>query len=317
MNRSFSRARFVLTAIALGLALAGCGREAGNKPAAAPAAEVKSTGPAAAKVNAVEIPLEQVKAALASAGDLPPDQAKAAGRQVLERLVDQEILVQKALQEKLDQDPKVIRAVEASRRDLLTRAYLDKVASAAAKPSDQEIKEYYDKHPALFKERRVYNLREIAINAQQDLMPALQAQMGKAKSLNEVVNWLKEKNIQFATNAGAKGAEQLPLELLPKFHELKDGQTAILPMPSGMLVVQVVQSQSQPLDEAAAKPAIEQFLLNQKRAESAGGELRKLREAAKVEFLGDYAAPPEEGKSVMEGMSGMQGMSGMSGAAAK
>ncbi len=294
-----SNLRLMLTAVAIVFAAAGCGREAGKPKEAT--VEKKPSAPAAAKVNAAEISVEQVNGMLSRATAVPPEQAKAAGRQILDRLIDQEVLVQKAAEQKLDVDPKVVQAIETSRREILSRAYLEKVAAGAAKPSEQEIKDYYDKHPELFKERRVYNLREIAINAQQDVLPALQAQMAKAKSLNDVVNWLKTKNIQFATNQGAKAAEQLPLEVLPKFHQLKDGQTAILPMPAGLLVVQVVASQAQPLDEAQAKPVIEQFLSNQKRTEIAAAELKKLREAAKIEYLGEFAKPADEGKSVMDG----------------
>lgn len=297
MNRKLD-ARLVLSAVALALVLSACGREAATPKEAV--VEKKPSGPAAAKVNGTEIPVEQVTALLSRAGNVAPDQAKAAGRQILERLIDQEVLLQKAAEKKLDQDPKVIQAIETARREVLTRAYLEQAAAGAAKPSEQEIKDYYDKHPELFKERRVYNLREIAINAPQDTLPALQEQMAKSKSLNDVVNWLKGKNIQFATNQGAKAAEQLPLEVLPKFHQLKDGQTAILPMPAGILVVQVVASQTQPLDETQAKPFIEQFLTNQRRTESAAAEMKKLRETAKVEYLGDYAKPADEGKSVME-----------------
>ena len=301
MNR-ISPARTALIAVAVSLALAGCGKSDEKKPAAPVAAEKKPAGQAAARVNKEEISADQVKSMLARAGNVPEEEAKQASRQILERLIDQELLVQQARAKKLDSDPRVVQAIDAATREILSRAYLEQAATAAAKPSEQEIKDYYDKHPELFKSRRIYNLREIAINAKEDFMPALQAQMGKAKSLNDIVDWLKSNNVQFATNAGVKPAEQLPLDLLPKFHQLKDGQTAVIPTPSGLLVVQLVSSQSQPLDEKQAAQFIEQFLTNQKRTEAASGDLKKLREAAKIEYLGEFArAPEEKGKSVMEG----------------
>jgi EpsD family peptidyl-prolyl cis-trans isomerase len=302
MNR-ISPARTALIAVAVSLALAGCGKSDEKKPAAPVAAEKKPAGQAAARVNKEEISADQVKSMLARAGNVPEEEAKQASRQTLERLIDQELLVQQARAKKLDSDPRVVQAIDAATREILSRAYLEQAATAAAaKPSEQEIKDYYDKHPELFKSRRIYNLREIAINAKEDFMPALQAQMGKAKSLNDIVDWLKSNNVQFATNAGVKPAEQLPLDLLPKFHQLKDGQTAVIPTPSGLLVVQLVSSQSQPLDEKQAAQFIEQFLTNQKRTEAATGDLKKLREAAKIEYLGEFArAPEEKGKSVMEG----------------
>lgn len=302
MNR-ISPARTALIAVAVSLALGGCGKSDEKKTAASVAADKSPAAHAAARVNREEISAEQVQSMLARAGNMPEPEAKQASRQILDRLIDQELLVQQARAKKLDADPHVAQAINAATREILARAYLEQAATAAAaKPSEQEIKDYYEKHPELFKARRIYNLREIAINAKEDFMPALQAEMAKAKSLNDIVDWLKSNNVQFATNAGVKPAEQIPLEILPKFQQLKDGQTAIVPSSGGLLVVQLVASQSQPLDEKQATKFIEQFLANQKRTEFAAADLKKLREQAKIEYLGEFARAPEgNGKSVMEG----------------
>jgi EpsD family peptidyl-prolyl cis-trans isomerase len=256
----------------------------------------KTATQVAAKVNREEISVHQVDNMLARAGAVPPDQAKAAGKQILDRLIDQELLVQQAHAKKLDRDPRVMQAIEASKREILARAYLEQVSAAAAKPADQDVKDYYDKHPELFKERRVYDLREIAINAPGDFMPKLQEQMSKGTSLSDLLEWLKGQSVPFATNTGVKAAEQLPLDLLPQFHKLKDGQTAVIPSPTAILVVQVVASQSQPLELKQATPFIQQFLINQSRSDLASAEVKKLREGAKIEYMGDFAKAEEPAK---------------------
>ena len=291
MTRSFSFGIALVAGVAV-LSLTGCGKDE----------EKKVATQVAAKVNKEEISVHQVNNMLSRAGNVPQDQAKEASRQILERLIDQEVVIQQAREKKLDRDPQVMQAIDASRREILARAYLDQIASAAAKPSAQDIKDYYDKHPELFKERRLYNLRQIAIDAKPDFLPTLQGQMAKIKSLNEVLEWLKAQNIQFATDAGVKPAEQLPMEVLPKYHQLKDGETAIIPTAGAILIVQLLASQTQPLDEKQATPFIEQFLANQRRSDLAASEVKKLRGAAKIEYVGEFAkAPEEKGKSVMEG----------------
>ena len=55
---------------------------------------------------------------------------------------------------KLDRDPRVVQQLEAVRREVLARAYVEKVGEAAAKPTPEEIKKYYDEKPALFSDRR-------------------------------------------------------------------------------------------------------------------------------------------------------------------
>ena len=142
--------------IAAALFMTGCGdKKEKDKPASQ----------TAAKVNKEEITVHQINYVLQQQRGLAPEQAASASKQVLERLVDQELAVQKAQEQKLDRDPRVVQQIEASRREIVARAYVDKIAAGAPKPSPAEIKAYYDAHPALFKERKVYNLQELAIQA--------------------------------------------------------------------------------------------------------------------------------------------------------
>lgn len=232
------------------------------------------------------------------AGNIAPEQAKAAGRQILEKLVDQELLVQQAIEKKLDRDPKAMQAIEASRRDILSRAYLEQVAAGSPKPGADETKDFYGKHPELFSERRIYQFQELTIQPNQaDFLPRLQQQMGNAKSLADVAAWLKAEKIPFAANTSTKAAEQLPLELLPKFHQMKDGQIGVIPTRDSVMVVQLAASRSMPMDEKAAMPFIEQFLGNQKRMEAAEKEVKQLREKARIEYMGDFAAAKADEKA--------------------
>lgn len=268
------------------LGLAGCGDEK------------KVATQVAAKVNKEEISVHQINNVLGRAGNLPPEQLKAASREVLDRLVDQELLVQKATEKKLDREPKTMQAIEAARRDILARAYMESATTAIAKPTSAEIGEFYAKRPELFSERRLYSLQEMTIAGKPDaLLPRLQEQLGKAKSLADIAAWLKSENIAFGGNATTKAAEQLPLELLPRFHQMKDGQIGVVPSKDGVLVVQLMGSRTVPMDQQAATPFIEQFLMNQKKVETSNRELKQLREQAKIDYLGDFAKTESTAKS--------------------
>ncbi len=271
----------IAIAAAVLVLLAACGKDDGKK----------SATQAAARVNKSEISVHQINQALARAGSIPPEQAKAAANQMLDKLIEQELFVQQAVEKKLDRDPKVMQAVEAARREILARAYAEQVMGNAAKPGADEIKSFYAGHPELFAERRVYNLQELAIKAGADRLAELQALLGKGKTLPEIVDWLKANNIPYAANAGIRTAEQLPLELLPKYHAIKDGQSALLIGPSGAIVAYVAGSQKVPLDETAATPFIEQFLQNRKRMELAAAELKSLKGKAKIEYQGEFGPP--------------------------
>lgn len=282
MKPSARTALAVAAPLAALFLLAACGKDDGKKTATQ----------IAARVNKAEISVHQINQALSRAGNVPPEQARQAGRQVLDKLVEQELFVQQAAEKKLDRDPKVMQALEAARREILARAYAEQVMGNAAKPGADEIKSFYAGHPELFAERRIFNLQELAIRASAEQLPALQDAIGKSKSFAEVVDWLKANKVPYAANAGVRPAEQLPMELLPRYHALKDGQVALLTGPNGAIAVHVVGSQKAPLDEKAATPFIEQFLQNRKRVELAGAELKSLRAKARIEYLGDFG-PPE------------------------
>lgn len=253
--------------------------------------EKKTATQVAAKVNSGEVSVHQINQVMQRSNVSDPEQAKVATRQVLERLIDQELLVQKALEKKLDRDPKTLQAIEASRREVLSRAYLDQVSAAAPKPSETEINEYYAQHPELFSERRIFSLREIAIQTGADFLPKLQQYMAEPRNMQQLAEWLRGENMKFSANAVTKPAEQLPLEMVKNIHQLKDGQIGIVRSGNSILVLEVAASRSAPVEEKAAQPVIEQFLLNQRKTELAKAEVKNLRAGGKIEYLGEFTAP--------------------------
>jgi hypothetical protein len=145
----------------------------------------------------------------------------------------------------------------------------------------------------LFRERKVYRLQESSVFADEEQARKLQAEAGKGKPMTEIVSWLKAQGIRYKTTIVVKSAEQLPLEVLPQFHAAKDGQVFVFPAANGTTsLVQLMDAQTLPLNEQEATPYIEQFLQNQLRGKFAEKELKQLRTAAKVEYVGDYANRP-------------------------
>lgn len=281
MNASkFAR---LIAVVALAATVAACGKEG----------ESKKETQVAAKVNGSEITVHQVNFALSRLGAVDPAQAKQAQKQVLRSLVDQQLMVAKAQEQKLDRDPQVVQAIEAAKNQILAQAYVERTLSSIAKPGPAEIKDYYAKHPDLFEKRRVFRFQELVVAVKPDNVEAVKAQLSQAKTMDDMIAWLKSQDIKFTGGAAVKAAEQLPLELLPKLNQMKDGQTMVMAAGSNLQILQLVASQEQPVPEDKATPAIERFLLNQKRNELAQAEVKKLRDAAKIEYVGAFADAAE------------------------
>lgn len=243
----------------------------------------------AAKVNRDEITVHQINFVLQQQRGLKPEQADAASHQILERLIDQQLAVQKADDLKLDRDPRVVQQLEAVKREVLARAYFEKIGEAAAKPTAEDIHKYYEDNPALFKDRRIYNLQEIAIEARPDQVATLRTQLEGAKNINDFVDYLKANDYRFTGSQAVRAAEQLPLQSLKAFAQLKDGQAMVNQTPTGVQVIVLAGSRSQPVGEEQAKPAIEQFLLNERKRKLVEDDLKSLRAAAKIEYVGKFA----------------------------
>jgi EpsD family peptidyl-prolyl cis-trans isomerase len=267
----------------------------------------REAGIAAARVDGDEISVQQINTVL-QARNLRPDQADAAGRQVLERLIDQQLALRKALALELDRDPRVVQNLEAARREVLARAYLEKVGEAAAKPTAEEIDKYYEDKPALFSERRVYSLQEITIEARADQIPALRERLAATKNVNDFIDWLKTNDFRYAGTQAVRTAEQLPLASLDTISKMKDGQALLVPTPTGVQVVVLAGSRSQPVRLEQARPAIEQFIVNERRRKLVEDDVKALRKSATVEYLGRFAdgARPAAGASTASGADGAQ-----------
>jgi EpsD family peptidyl-prolyl cis-trans isomerase len=249
----------------------------------------KSASQTAAKVNKEEITVHQINYVLQQQRNLTPDAAASASRQVLQRLIDQELAIQKAQEQKVDRDPKVLQQLEAARREIIARAYAEKIGSGAPKPSPAEVKSYYDGNPALFKERKIYNFQELSIEATADQTGSLRDALKSAKDINDFVRYLNANNYRFGGGQTSRAAEQLPLARLGEFAQMKDGQAVFTVAPKGVQVTILASSRMQPVDEERARPAIEQFLLNERRRKVVDDDLKALRTAAKIEYVGDYA----------------------------
>jgi EpsD family peptidyl-prolyl cis-trans isomerase len=267
-----------LALLALAAALTGCG----DKPDS-------GATQTAAKVNKDEVTVHQINFVLQQQRNLRPEQTEAASRQILERLVDQQLSLQKAEDAKLDRDPRVMQQLEAARREVIARAYLEKVGEAAPKPTPEEIKKYYDDKPALFSQRRVYQIQEIGIEAPQDRVPEIRAKLAAAKNINEFVEYLKASGLRFAGNQAVRAAEQLPLSSLEALSKMQDGQAMVVPTAQGAQVVVLAGSRSQPVTEEQARGAIEQFLMNERRRKLVDDEIKAMRAAAKIEYVGRFA----------------------------
>ena len=278
MTRTFTLAHTSFFAVTLALGLAACG----SKDNQGVSTQV------VAKVGAEEISVHQINQVLRHAGTANAS-VSAMGREVLEKLIDQQLAINEATESKLNRSPQVIAEIEAARREVLAKAYMQQITGSLTKPTPEEVKSYYVKHPELFAERRIFNLQEIIVPTTPNLAQQLRSLAAGGKTTEEVSAWLKGKDIAFSSGSASRTAEQIPLEMLATIHPLKDGQSAVLEATQAITFLRINSSQQAPITEAEALPSIEKFLSNQRTGEAMKAKLKELRANTKITYMGEFA----------------------------
>ncbi|HUX31413.1 MAG TPA: EpsD family peptidyl-prolyl cis-trans isomerase [Thiobacillus sp.] len=257
-----------------------------------PAIVVKSE--AVATVDGDKIGEAELNLALSGLGALGEAQTAEAKIRLLQALVDQRLLAQAAKKAGLDKAPEVAIAMEQASRQVLVEAYAERSFKDVEKPSETEVAEYYNQHPELFSQRRIYRIQELDLKLEPSRLPEVEAKLKSSHSMGDFVNWVKEQGIEGKTAVAVKPAEQIPAPLLDSLSQMKDGEVTILPgRPGHVLIQQLQESQLQSVSLEQAKNAIEQALTVRKRKGMMEADLKKLREAAKIEYASGYAPAVE------------------------
>ncbi len=299
MHQKTSKYAGLLLSTFLLVTLSACGDKSGK---------TETESQVVAKVNGDEVTVHQLNYELSSMGQAAGPGAEQRARQVGEQLVNQQLLMQKAIETKLDRDPRIMQALERARRQVLAQAYLDKTVGNVTQPSKSEADVYYSQHPELFSKRRIYQLREIVMDKSIPFAE-LQAKVSSVRSPDELGQWLQAKKVEAKVANIVRPAEQLPFDMLAKVSQMQNGEIATFEAPSNNVLLFLVASQEQPLSQEQAAPIIERFLANKKRKDLAEAEVKRLRETAKIEWLGKFAAGAAADKNAPAAAAGPSGPS--------
>lgn len=263
------------------ITLSGCGKKA----------DATTATQVAAKVGSEEISIHQINQLLGrvNAADTSPEAVQAMSRQILENLIDQQLAVDQATEVKLHRSPEVVAQIESAKRDILARAYLQQLTGNLPKPALEDQKKYYAANPALFAQRRVFNLQEVVAKPGAEATALLKTMGDAGRPVEEIAAALKAKNIPFSGGNVTRSSDQLPLEILPTVNALKDGQNFSYTTAQSANLIHVVSSQAAPVSEEQALPRIEKFLANKQASEAIASNFKALREKTKITYLGDFA----------------------------
>jgi EpsD family peptidyl-prolyl cis-trans isomerase len=287
-NKNTTMRRTVLTAavVSSALLLAACN---GHK---------KDATQSAARVDGTEITVHQINYRLQRERGLRPEQQEEAGRKVLEQLIDEQLIVEKAEKVKMDKEPAAQQALDASRREVLARAYVETSAQGVAAPTDASMHAYFDGNDALFANRRIYTLQEYLAKVPEDKIPALRALVDAGKPTADVEAWFKATGAPYRGQQSTHPAEQIPLNSLKTLSAVQDGHGLLAVAGNQVHVTYVTNSVRAPVTFEKARPAIGQFLAVESRRRVTESNIAALRTSGKIEYSAAYQALAASGPAL-------------------
>lgn len=257
--------------IAAGVALLGLLAACGSRNEA-------SSGQALASVDGKEITVHQLNAELGRGG------AREASKQVLDGLVARQLLINAARKEKLDANPAVLANMERAKDLVLAQSYLQMKLSKPARPAQQEIDDFYVKHPEWFAQRRQFEFSELVID-NANLSSELSALMVGTRPLEEIASWLDAHRIAFTRLQVTKTSMDLPPTMLEELKRMERGRLFIVKEGGSAILTSLADVKSAPLSPVAAGPQIEAYLMAQKQGQITDQALNQLRADAKIDYF--------------------------------
>ena len=249
----------------------------------------KSPSQIIAKINNDELSIHQLNYQL-SAMKIASQDLEGAKKIALRSLVDESLLFQKAMEEKMDRDPNILMTIEQSKRNILAHAWIDKEVKQVLKPTSYEVEDYYKNHPELFSNRRIYQIKEAVVSEKDDKTHSLSQSISSIKSFNQVLEKLDQMKVSYKVNDFNRPAENIPLDKLSEISKLNAGEFVInFDGQNNLHMSSLVSFAQSPVAMDKARPFIESFLLNQARKDFVDKQISKLRKVAKVEYLGEFA----------------------------
>ena len=283
-NSKLRSAAMTAVAVAAVLLLAACN---GHK---------KNTTQSIARVDGTEITITELKYRL-NRERVRADREEAAAPKVLEQLIDEQLFVEKVEKTKLDLQPDAQQALDAARRDVLSRAYVEQAAQSVTPPTDAALHAYYDANPLLLSQRRIYTLQEYLAKVPEDKIPTLRTMVEAGRAPEEVEAWFKAQGAAFRGQQSTQPAERIP-NALKEISAIPVGHGIVASAGTQVHVTYVVSSTDASLTFDKARQGIGQYLVMEGRKKVADGNLAALRTAAKIDYAPQYAALAASGAAL-------------------
>lgn len=274
----------ILPLVICSIVLTGCGDDGEEK---------KAPSQVLAKVNDKEITVLQLNYLLAQ----QPKSDNETKQKLLDSLIEQELMVQKAEELKLDRNPDVLQNIEFSKKQVLAQAAIQSLIGKRTEPSVDEISRYYNAHPNIFANRHSFDISVFLLQAE-DMTDAANKAIETSGKSTDTQHILEKEGIKFKQTEAKRTSEQIPPVVLEKLMIINNGDIVKVPDENNnLMLMQLISRTPQPISKEDAEQAIKQLLLNEQIENRAQIQLKTVKAAAKIEYLQKFSELNTEQRS--------------------
>ncbi len=253
----------------------------------------RSGSPVVATVGSTAITAKDVQEEMKGLPDVAKQffQGPEGTTRFIDELVKKEMLYMEAKKRGIDREKDVEKRIEDFRKIAMINKMLEKEIEAKAKPTEQEVKDYYEKNKEEFIDASQVRLSQIVAKDEKDARAALD-RLQKGEDFKSVAGALSsDKSAKAGGDIGFFKRGDLSPQIENIVFRLRKNQTSMpIPMKDGIHVLQVTEIKGTPIDFDKAKPVILQRLTVDRQKAIFDTFIENVKNTYKVELKKDEIA---------------------------
>lgn len=237
-------------------------------------------------VNGEEISLQELNAELQ--GARIPDTANRdqLRKQILQRLIDRKLIVQKAREQGLDKTPEFVTQQRRLEENLLVTMLGQKIASTVPMPDDRDITQYIADNPTQFASRQRLLLDQIQFAAPKD--PKLLLTLRDAHTLDQVAAGVQKLGLGMSRGKGVIDTGRLDPGLVKVINQLPPGEPFVLPSNGQYVASVIVGRDATPTPTPVAREAAAEMVRRKELVSESKAQVARARSTAEIQYQPGY-----------------------------
>lgn len=252
-------------------------------------------GQIVAIVNGDEITMQELNAEFQ--GVSIPDNAdrKRLRKEVLQRLIDRKLIVQKAREQGLDKTPEYVSQQRRLEENLLVSMLGQKIAQTVPMPDDRDVRQYIVDNPTQFSQRQQLLLDQIQFQAPRDVRKLMT--LKDAHNLDDIARGLEALKLNYSRGKGVIDTGRLDPQLMRRINDLPPGEPFVLPSNGQFVASVIVQRAGVTTPDNIARQAAAEIVRRRALSAESRAQIQHARQDAQIQYQPGFEPDKTPGKA--------------------